>query len=156
MYACKKQSFIFYKSEIALWHLGPLFFPSHLSPVFQMLWFYLLKFHDRCKLIVQWKCIWPVLWTPKELKPERHEGGRRAGRTSTSLMPLGCGDPAVCCKALNILWPTNNTHLCLNCSSRPSTKQTCCLKAVTLTFFSMYNSSGNFPIWAARGSLMRS
>lgn len=155
------QSFILYKSEIALWHWCPLVFSLLLKSVYQMLRFRLLKFHDRHRLVVQCKCICPFLWTPKELKPERH-GGRRAGRTSTSLMSLGCGDSAGCCKAPNVLWPTNNTLSFVSqlqlqqLQTPPFTKQTCCLKAVTLMFSPMYSSSGNFPIWAAQRSQMRS
>lgn len=89
-----------------------------------MLWFCLLKFHDRCRMVVQWKCIWPFLWIPKELKPERH-GGRRSGRTSTSPVSLGCGDSAGCCKALNVLWPTSNTLFCVSIAAPdPSFHQT--------------------------------
>lgn len=155
------QSFILYKSEIALWHSCPLVFSLLLKSVCQMPWLCLLKFHDRCRLVVQWKGIWLFLWTPKDLKQEMHGRGR-AGRTSTSLMSLGCGDSVGCCKALNILWQRNSTF-CFVSQLRlqqlqppPFTKQTCCLKAVTWMFSSTYNSSGNFPIWVAQESQMRS
>lgn len=114
-------------------------------------------FHKR------WKCIWPLLQAPKELpKNQPGRAGRRAGewlllsRHFALETQLGAAKHQTFCDQQVTL-----SILCLNCcfsSSRPPpfTTQKCYLKAVTLTFSSMYSSSISFPIWAAQGPQMRS
>lgn len=118
-----------------------------------------------CRLIVryfhkQWKCTWPFLKNPGELKPGSQ--GRKESRGNHCFFHLTLiWESAGCCKAPSILWPTNNTILPLSCcfgssSTSPFTRQSCYLKVVTLTSASMYSSCINFPIQAAQGPQMRS